>query len=400
MKKYICILFQSIFVFPKLLLASNPLDTSINLFGSHFYEERFSSSDKNELFSPYCLFNCLSMAYLGASDTTEEEMAKTLSFSLKQEEIALPLAQLADSLASPGSQYSFAFIAANSLWVDTQAELLPSYENLLVDDFKAYKESVSFTRPAEAADIINGWVKKNTKDTIPHLLGSKDISKNTQLILVSTLYFKGSWVKPFFARATQEEPFYVSEGKTKITKIMHQTESLPYFENEEMQLVLLPFAGRSERGSEMACFVVLPKKFSLENVESFLPDLKLQDWISKASKRKVDLALPKFTLNPRYDLIPTLTKMGMKKSFSSEANFSKMNGKTDLQINKVIHEAFFALDEKGVTASAATAIGVGAMCIHQPIAAPIPFIANRPFMFGIVDLNSNVVLFLGKMVDP
>jgi serpin B len=88
----------------------------------------------------------------------------------------------------------------------------------------------------------------------------------------------------------------------------------------------------------------------------------------------------------------------MHQAFSHSANFSLISPER-LHIENVLHEAYFALDENGVSASAATAITTGITCV---IIRPIPtisFTANHPFLFGVVDLNSNVMLFLGKIVD-
>lgn len=59
-----------------------------------------------------------------------------------------------------------------------------------------------------------------------------------------------------------------------------------------------------------------------------------------------------------------------------------MNGKIDLFISDVIHEACVDVNEVGTEAVAATAEFWYAMCI------PPKFIADRPFVFYIKDLES------------
>ncbi len=67
--------------------------------------------------------------------------------------------------------------------------------------------------------------------------------------------------------------------------------------------------------------------------------------------------------------------------------------------NKVLHEAFFVLDEQGVTAAAATAAGISATSIIDKT-PPVPMNANHPFLFFIVDLKSQEILFMGKIAQP
>src|SRR5580704_6857618 len=51
---------------------------------------KIDSPDANLVFSPYSISSCLSMAYLGARDVTEEEMGQALKLDLTAKEIAAP----------------------------------------------------------------------------------------------------------------------------------------------------------------------------------------------------------------------------------------------------------------------------------------------------------------------
>ena len=386
----------SLYFFPLLLSAEETLDSSINSFAFHFYQETLSSSNKNELFSPFCLFHGISMAYIGSQGETEKEIKKALYLDLPQKECAKVLNTLSHSLLPSTLEKPFVLNIASSLWINKNTSILPSYQDLIQIDLEAHVESLSFSDGALSAAIINHWVKEQTRNTIQKLLSPQDILKKAQLMLVSTIYFKGSWAKPFNKRLTEKAPFYTNQNSNiyKITSMMHQTGSFPYYENDEVELLLLPFTGKSQSDGTLACFFLLPKK-SLESLQN----LPLAHLISLTQTEKIEVSIPRFTLHPRYDLVPMLSKIGIHKAFSSAADFSNINGRFDLLINKAIHEAFFALDEYGVTASAATAIGLGYSCVYNP-KKNILFEANRPFLFGIVDLKSNVVLFLGKMIEP
>jgi serpin B len=64
----------------------------------------------------------------------------------------------------------------------------------------------------------------------------------------------------------------------------------------------------------------------------------------------------------------------------------------------VYHKATVEVDEVGTVAAAATAV-----CLQQcgrmgP--PPVDFVADRPFLFTIVEEVSGVVLFLGHVVNP
>ncbi len=393
MKKQI--LAYLVFCIPSVFFAEDSsINTSINSFASRFYQESLAASGKNEIFSPYCLFNCLGMVYTGADLATENEMKQILGLDLSQEDLPNSLKQLTNSLSS--SDGLFQFSNANSLWLGQNTFVLPSYKTTIENEFEASVTSLDFRNKEESAASINDWIKEQTRGTLKDVIGPQDISKTTQLMLVSALYFKGSWTKPFAIKNTHKETFYISPSDSKSISMMNQTGIFPYYENDQIQMLLLPFSGRSAADGQLACFFILPKT-SLDE----MGDLAISDWMTHATTDDViSVKIPRFELHPKYDLIPILSQLGMPSAFSPKANFSKMNGLLDLSIDKAIHETFFSLNEQGVTASAVTAISMGYTCIRLKQDSEISFEANRPFLFGIVDLKSNVMLFLGKMMEP
>ena len=68
----------------------------------------------------------------------------------------------------------------------------------------------------------------------------------------------------------------------------------------------------------------------------------------------------------------------------------------ELYVADVLHQAFIAVDESGTEAAAATAVVMedGGMP-----ASPVPFTADRPFLFFIRD-GSGLLLFAGQVTDP
>jgi serpin B len=333
------------------------------------------------------------MVYVGSDGGTQEEIRHVLGLSLSREDLPLSLKNFSDGLLSRDG--FFQFNSANSLWTNQNTFILPSYFNSIQGDLGASVTPLDFSDTKQSASTINDWIKEQTRGLLQDVIGPRDISKATQLMLVSALYFKGAWQKPFPAKLTRQDLFYKTSRDTKLVSMMSQKGIFSYYENNDVQVLLLPFSGENASGSRLACFFVLPKD-SLEGLDASA----IPDWISSATQTQVEVTIPRFEMHPRYDLIPMLSRLGMPSAFSSKADFSKINGKFDLCIDKAIHEAFFSLNELGVTAAAVTAIGVGHTCIRVEEAPAISFTANHPFLFGIVDLKSNVMLFLGKMMEP
>jgi serpin B len=74
-----------------------------------------------------------------------------------------------------------------------------------------------------------------------------------------------------------------------------------------------------------------------------------------------------------------------------------MTTEEQLLIDKVIHEAYIAVDEEGTEAAAATAV------VMRATSAPmvdVTFEIDRPFIFALRDTETGALLFLGRVTDP
>jgi len=131
---------------------------------------------------------------------------------------------------------------------------------------------------------------------------------------------------------------------------------------------------------------------------------KLKALQPKLADARVDVALPKFTIDPPTALAlrDPLVALGMKDAFDPEkADFTGIAAPADAKnrifISSVLHKAFVKVDEKGTEAAAATAVGMEAGAAPVPAT---PFVADHPFVFFILDRETGLILFMGRVVDP
>jgi len=356
--------------------------------------------EQNFLFSPYSVASCLSMIYLGARGDTQSQMEKVLHLEIDQKNVAKTTSLLIDSLSpKSGEKNTYKLLNANSLWVDQGVFLLTDFRFAIDKQFKASINKVNFTKPPEALSTINSWVNDQTQHKIPQILSSNDISELTRLVLINAIYFEGRWRFPFDPAKTQDWPFHPTPDTSIPTKMMQQIKTVPYYENELVQIAALPFEGKSSAEGELAFLVILPK--SAENFEMMQGELvnEFTNWVSSLNPTKIDLKIPKFVQNTRLDLNQVLQEMGMEDAFDSEANFTGIDGMRDLFLNKVIHQAYFSIDELGVVATAATAASMN-LTSAPTKEPPLSFYADHPFLYFIIDLKSQELLFMGNMAQP
>ena len=369
-------------------------------FAHELYKVANPSGD-NFIFSPYSVATCLSMVYLGARGDTQIQMQQALHLEIEQKNLAKTAALLHTAL-TPKSEdkNSYKWVNANSIWVDQSIFLLTDFRYAIDKQFKATLNKLNFAKKQEALSTINNWVDTQTEHKIPQILSPEDITELTRLVLVNAIYFEGNWVAPFNPSKTQDWPFHPSPDASIPTKMMQQVGTFPYYENELIQIAALPFQGKSTEEGSLAFLIVLPK--SAENFDMMQGELpkELNGWISSLTPSRLHVKIPKFIHNTRLDLNEPLQEMGMEDAFTSEANFTGIDGMRDLFLNKVIHQAYFSVNEQGVVATAATAANIGLTSAASEKSNDTAFFADHPFFYFIIDIKSQELLFMGKMAQP
>jgi serpin B len=146
--------------------------------------------------------------------------------------------------------------------------------------------------------------------------------------------------------------------------------------------------------------VLLPEPAS--NVHKLLATLNGNAWqerfVRQMSSRQGKLALPRFKLEYGTELKPPLQAMGMKLAFSRAADFSGMSA-TPQYLSAVKHKSFVDVNEEGTEAAAAT-VGMMRVTSMRPTASPFEMVVDRPFLFVIVDNQTQAILFLGIVLEP
>jgi serine protease inhibitor len=329
--------------------------------------------EDNVAFSPVSILGAMSMAGFGAQGETREEIFSGLGLPLNTTS-----GELGSYLNGLSLEGEARLDVANAL-VLTGGGILGSYQQMVREDFDAEVFSGGL-------EEINGWVSKKTQGKIPKML--EELSSASACVLLNAVYFKGKWASPFEVEATVKAPFTLGSGQRVGVDMMRQRGDFPFVSNENFSAVALPYEG------PLMMVVVLPEKgFVLDR--EFFKGLPYQ---FRGDVSKVDLMLPKFTLETSLDLVSSFKNLGMDLPFDlDKADFSLMSQQS-LAISQIKHKVFIAVDEKGTEAAAATAIVmmVGSMAVplvHE-------FKVDRPFFFVIVELSSNAILFCGKVEDP
>jgi len=365
---------------------------SSNKFGFKLFSEVLKNDrEKNVFISPSSVAIALAMTYNGASGTTQLAIAKTLELQgLNLPEInssyKAALKQLLDN-SDPKVQLKI----ANSLWANQDVSFRPDFLQRTQDFYQAKVSNLNF-QDAAAPSIINNWVKENTNGKIDKII--EKIEPLDVLFLINAIYFKGKWSKEFDKNQTAQYPFYITPSRQKQLPMMSQDGDYRYYENNQLQAVSLPYG----KDGKFSFYIFLPKQNS--NLNAFYQNLNVENWekwITRFSKQKGFIRLPRFKTDYDVTLNDALKSLGMEEAFSNKANFSGM-GK-NFAISQVKHKTFVEVNEEGTEAAAATSVGIVARSLRDE---PEPFrmIVDRPFFCAIRDNQTGSLLFMGSIIEP
>ncbi|KAF3843581.1 hypothetical protein F7725_002430 [Dissostichus mawsoni] len=175
-----------------------------------------------------------------------------------------------------------------------------------------------------------------------------------QMALVNTVAFRGVWQKQFLFTNTQNLPFTLPDGSAIKVPMMYQATEFRTASDHRYTVLELPYLGRS-----LSLQVALPseRKTPLSCIESQLTARQLASWETGLRRTKMDVFLPRFRMQNKFNLRIEVT-------------------------------------EDGTKAAAATA-----MVLLKRSRAPV-FKADRPFLFLIRQVNTGSILFMGRVMNP
>jgi serpin B len=368
------------------------LETTVeayNGFALNLYQ-RYSHGTGNILFSPYSISTALSMTYEGARGETAEEMEAVFGFLTEPSERHPSVASIYNTLNH--GDHDYALHTVNALWIQQDYQILEEYLDCISSYYGGDANILDFvSEPEESRRIINIWVEDRTNERIKDLFPSGSIDSLVRLVLTNAIYFKGDWLYEFDPDETCVEDFYVTPSNVVEVDMMNIHTSFNYAETEGLQILELPYSGE-----DISMLVMLPKEGHMGEVEAKLSMGRLGELVGMMEETDVDVYLPRFTFDTKYFMMEDLAEMGMQTAFTDDADFSGITGTRELYIDKVIHQAFIEVNEKGTEAAAATGVSVR-------LTSALPgelFRVDHPFIFLICDWDTGVIMFMGRVSDP
>jgi serpin B len=362
-------------------------------------EERFAVALYRELatdsgnvaIAPSSIATVLGMIAAGARGTTEQQLIDALHVQLPASQLHRAIGGLAQVFAERNGD-GVTLNEVDQAWLQQGLSVLGPYADTLAGSYNAPLATIDFARAATAAATINTWFDRHTHGKIPKLIDAGDLDSATALVLTDAVYLDAQWRFGFDPKLTAPAPFHTPGGAAVSVPTMHNDpeQTLGYASGPGWAAVALPYVGK-----QLEMDVIAPD--DLHAFEAGLSGDHLASILASLRSAHVALALPRWDSRVQTDLVGPLQRLGIKDAFSTTAaDLSGIDGKHDLYVSDVKHEAVVHVDEKGTVAAGATA---GVVQATAGIRATVMNV-DQPFVYVVRDVATGAILFLGRVTDP
>jgi serine protease inhibitor len=246
--------------------------------------------------------------------------------------------------------------------------------------------SVADLSNPEATAKIDAWVKEVTQGAIPEILGGpiEDVS----FVALNALHFKARWKTRFDRELTVTASFKGINGNSSDVAMMHLGKAIRAFRqerNQELDFVAvdLPFA------DQRSSLVVVTTADRPASAKQFAP---VADWLSGSgfNLRSGDVALPRFSVSAREDLMPVLDALGLDKARHTDTALQGFA--PGAMLSEVLQRTVVEVDEEGAEAAAATS---ASMSRSLEADDAIHMVVDKPFIYALRDSVTGLILAAG-----
>ncbi|KAI5107818.1 angiotensinogen precursor, partial [Silurus meridionalis] len=350
--------------------------------------------NSNILFSPYTAFGTLLTLYLGTSKSTASDYQQFLGLLWNTEKsgcvkvinghkVLRALKAISSLIDGPNDELK------TLVWtfVSSDANLSKDFVHGIQEFSEAsFIRTVNFSQPKDAEAQVNSFIQKTSHSKVENLF--KDISLSTNLLFATSVHFKGNWRKAFQPEKTTVQDFRIDEKSTVKVPLMTHTGDYMHFSDPKKLFTVVKLG----LGKQTYMLLVLPsEEAKLQDIETQLQTDTISTWHKHLKEQYLELSLPKFSMTAVTDLRSLLSDMTLDKLLlGSDANFQRLSTKSNFTVDQVINKVLFEMSEEGKE--------VPNKSLDERV--PLKVTMDRPFLFAIVEGNTNAILMLGRILNP
>lgn len=342
-----------------------------------------SYDGENTLVSPLSATLALSMLANGADGETLAQIENVLCGGIPVENWNEYIKYYVNHLPSTGN---VKLHQANSIWYSESPSLSlrPAFLQTVTDYYDAELYAAPFNDDTLAE--INKWISNNTDGLIENALNDL----GGVMCLINALVFDGKWETPYEEGNISDHSFHNADGTTSTVDMMYCKVS-QYLSSDSARGFMKIYDG-----GDYAFVAILPNEnlTLTEYLESLTAD-QLTQLLNSSRPAELRTGLPQFEYESSIEMTDVLRDMGITDAFDpTGADFSAMA--EDLYVESILQKTRIIVDAEGTQAAATTIVTMA------PTSAPIQaksIILDRPFLYMIVNTQTNLPIFMGTVTD-
>jgi len=336
--------------------------------------------------------------------------------------------------AGPDSpELVFAYRAAGHLWVQEDFAVKDAFVATLQGAYgPAMLRKADFRRRAEGVrSEANQLIEQETEGLLKEALPKGFFDEETRVAFAHVVHLRADWSQPFNASETRPAPFRGLDGETRYVPTMTDPrrrlryaafeadgrafstpKQVPYGNDDGdprhypgvggCQVVTIPY-----HGYRASMVVVLPTGGgTLAALEARLTAPRLEAMVRSGEEYSCLVRWPRFKAKADWNLAVVLPKLGLTSVFDpGRADLSGIVAPPPpLYVSGFLQKGELEVNERGTIAAVVTAYAIAASAGRPDLTKTRPFVpqfvADRPFLYLIVDDLTGQVLFMGRVLRP
>lgn len=336
--------------------------------------------------SPLSIIYALGIINNGAGGNTTRQICKTMGFTCTTDSINAFCNKIISEFACIDSTTTMNI--ANAVILNERLKIKDSFISVIKNNYDAMIDVCNFNKKS-IVNNVNEWCIEKTDGMISNMID--DISPDDAAIIVNAIYFRGLWKNKFYKDDTKKDKFKAADGTVKDVDMMQKAQMEKYTENEIFSAVSMLYGN-----GHYSMQIILPQKGkSISDAAEAMKKVEWKSFTGNMKPMKVNVIMPRFSIEHGQDLTAMLTDLGAGDMFSrKKADMSKLcHGKA--WISSLMHKTKIEVNEEGTRAAAATGtVTIGAFDIEK--AEAVEFKADHPFIFVITERNTGMICFIGQ----
>lgn len=365
-----------------------------DIFDWTFFKSISKKYSKNVIISPISLKIALVLLYEGAQGETAYELANILQLPATRNATRKKFSNILQSLQTNFTAYTLNI--GTRIYIDSNILVRQQYEANVKFFYNTDVIIANLSNAQPLVKAINNWVNNITNANIDRIIEDDNSVKNSLMLIVNTLFFKGLWRGKYFSpENTRNGKFYLIDNRTVDTSIMHAYGRFYYVESSDLdaKILRIPYDG------QFAIYLLLPRIINgIDELIDKINPFVLTRYMWLMQDLSVDVLIPKFKFDFSSHLESILRELGICDIFDDTATLTgiaqtKRTSKR-LKVSNILQKAGIEINENGTTAYVATEIEIGNKNQDET------FHANHPFLFYIEDESIGTIIYIGKIMNP